>query len=334
MACQLAIAGVDDRFTELLLEYLTGRDLELTALRLLVTDPYEADPLTFGKQSVVPEALADTDFTGIDILLLGPDPAVRPLCLEPAAAAGTRVVDCGLSENLPETPHIMVPEIAPDADMTDTLVANPQPVSTVLALLLNPVMEHSGLEQVIASCLLPASLRGKAAVEDLAGETARLLNGLPVKDSAFGQQLAFNIHGETSAITEGGYTEEELKITRELHQLLNAPQLAVDVTCLQAPVFFATSLTLTLTLDRAASPEQIARLLQQTPGVKVVKQGKAAPTAVKQAADSDEIFVGRIRQSPQNDRQITLWAVVDTDRKGLVLNAVQIVEKLIKSHSD
>jgi aspartate-semialdehyde dehydrogenase len=49
------------------------------------------------------------------------------------------------------------------------------------------------------------------------------------------------------------------------------------------------------------------------------------------AADNDDVYVGRIRQdeSLPDNKGINLWVSGDQIRKGAALNAVQIAEKLL-----
>ena len=50
------------------------------------------------------------------------------------------------------------------------------------------------------------------------------------------------------------------------------------------------------------------------------------------AADSDEIYVGRIRQDPSipGGRGLAFWVVSDNLRKGAATNAVQLAEVLVE----
>jgi len=92
--------------------------------------------------------------------------------------------------------------------------------------------------------------------------------------------------------------------------------------------------TVTITFGEPVGVADVAALLKKAPGVQVKSRDKKSPTAVSDANGKDKVLVGRIRQPEQNNHQITLWSVADIGRKGSVLNAVQIVEKLIKSYSD
>ena len=49
-----------------------------------------------------------------------------------------------------------------------------------------------------------------------------------------------------------------------------------------------------------------------------------------EAAGRDDVFVGRIRRDPGNERALDLWIVADNLRKGAATNAVQIAELLVE----
>ena len=49
-----------------------------------------------------------------------------------------------------------------------------------------------------------------------------------------------------------------------------------------------------------------------------------------EAADTDPVYVGRIRRDFSVDSGVNLWCVADNIRKGAATNAVQIAEELIR----
>ena len=50
-----------------------------------------------------------------------------------------------------------------------------------------------------------------------------------------------------------------------------------------------------------------------------------------EAANRDQVYVGRIREDISHPRGINLWVVSDNIRKGAALNAIQIGEILVKN---
>ena len=51
-----------------------------------------------------------------------------------------------------------------------------------------------------------------------------------------------------------------------------------------------------------------------------------------EAAGTDAVYVGRIREDISHERGLDLWIVSDNIRKGAALNAVQIAELLIEDY--
>jgi aspartate-semialdehyde dehydrogenase len=62
------------------------------------------------------------------------------------------------------------------------------------------------------------------------------------------------------------------------------------------------------------------------------RQDGGYPTAVTEAAGSDGVFVGRIREDISHPRGVDMWVVSDNVRKGAALNSVQIAEILVKHY--
>jgi len=72
--------------------------------------------------------------------------------------------------------------------------------------------------------------------------------------------------------------------------------------------------------------------LSNSPGIRLMDRGWPGdhpPTAGLDAAHSDEVFVGRIREDLSHPLGLDLWIVADNLRKGAALNSVQIAEILV-----
>ena len=50
-----------------------------------------------------------------------------------------------------------------------------------------------------------------------------------------------------------------------------------------------------------------------------------------QAADQDEVFVGRIRRDESIENGLNLWVVADNLRKGAATNTIQIAKFLVNN---
>src|SRR6187431_2670927 len=77
-------------------------------------------------------------------------------------------------------------------------------------------------------------------------------------------------------------------------------------------------------------------LLRGAPGITLV-DGPYVPGGEPQplqAADTDPVYVGRVRDDLAVPGAINLWVVADNLRKGAALNAVQIAELLVEALGD
>jgi aspartate-semialdehyde dehydrogenase len=175
---------------------------------------------------------------------------------------------------------------------------------------------------------------GKEAIEELAGQTANLLNGKEVECNAYPKQIAFNVLPQIDTFEENGYTREEMKMVWETQKIFANEGLQVNPTCVRVPVFFGHSEAVHVeTVDKITAAEARA-LLDNAPGVIVIDEHTdgAYPTAVVDSAGKDGVFVGRIREDISHPRGLDLWVVSDNVRKGAALNSVQIAECLINTY--
>jgi len=99
-------------------------------------------------------------------------------------------------------------------------------------------------------------------------------------------------------------------------------------------VFYGHSEAVHIETSDKITAEQARELLRQAPGVVLVDERKPGgyPTPVGEAAGTDAVYVGRIREDISHERGLDLWIVSDNIRKGAALNAVQIAELLIEDY--
>jgi aspartate-semialdehyde dehydrogenase len=108
------------------------------------------------------------------------------------------------------------------------------------------------------------------------------------------------------------------------------PAIQVNPTCVRIPVFYGHSEAVHIETERKLSAGEARSLLESAPGVTVMDDHAPGgyPTAVGQAAGTDPVFVGRIREDISHPQGLDLWVVSDNVRKGAALNSVQIAEHL------
>lgn len=96
----------------------------------------------------------------------------------------------------PDVP-LVVPEVNPFV-LTDyrnrNVIAVPDSLTSQLLAALKPLIDQGGLSRISVTSLISASAQGKKAWSmRLAGQSAKLLNGIPIDEDFFGRQLAFNM---------------------------------------------------------------------------------------------------------------------------------------------
>jgi len=175
---------------------------------------------------------------------------------------------------------------------------------------------------------------GKEAIEELAQQTALLLNGKPIETRVYPKQIAFNALPHIDVFLDNGYTKEEMKMVWETRKILGDDTIQVNPTCVRIAVFYGHSEAVHVETREKITAEQARALLEKAPGVSVLDERAPGgyPTAVTEAAHHDAVFVGRIREDISHPRGLDLWIVADNVRKGAALNSVQIAEILVKDY--
>lgn len=87
----------------------------------------------------------------------------------------------------PDIP-LVVPSVNPQvlADYRNrNIVAVADSLTSQLLTAIKPLTEQAGLSRLHVTNLISASAHGKAAVDDLAGQSAKLLNGIPAEPGIF-----------------------------------------------------------------------------------------------------------------------------------------------------
>ena len=199
---------------------------------------------------------------------------------------------------------------------------------------LKPLYDAVGIERINVATYQAVSGTGKAAIEELAGQTARLLNGKAPEPEVYPKQIAFNAIPHIDAFQDNGYTREEMKMVWETQKILGDPNILVNPTCVRVPVFFGHAEAVHIETREPISAEQARSLLEAAEGVTLLDRHEAGgyPTPVTEAAGADSVFVGRVRADISHPRGLNLWVVADNVRKGAALNSVQIAEVLLSEY--
>jgi aspartate-semialdehyde dehydrogenase len=333
----VAIVGATGAVGEALIEILEQRKFPVGELYLLASERSAGSRLMFNNKSIMVTDLAEFDFSKAQIGLFSAGGSISEVYAPKAAAAGCVVIDNTSQFRYDDDIPLVVPEVNPEAIAgykTRNIIANPNCSTIQMLVALKPIHDAVGIKRISVATYQAVSGTGKPAIEELASQTAQLLNGREVTCEVYPQQIAFNVLPQIDVFLENGYTKEEMKMVWETQKIFGDESVAVSATCVRVPVFFGHSEAVQIETHSEISEETVRELLSAAPGVEVIDErvDGGYPTAVKHSAGKDPVYVGRIRKDISMANGMNLWVVSDNVRKGAALNSVQIAEELIRTY--
>ena len=336
-AVNVAVVGVTGAVGEVMLEILESRNFPVDNLFPLASSRSAGKSVQFrGKRHTVQD-LSEFDFSQTPIALFSAGGDISAEFAPIAAEAGCVVIDNTSHFRRDADIPLVVPEVNPEAIAqyrNRGIIANPNCSTIGMLVALKPIYDAVGIERINVATYQAVSGTGKAAIEELAGQTARLLNGKPADPEVYPKQIAFNVLPHIDSFQDNGYTREEMKMVWETQKILSDETVSVNPTCVRVPVFFGHAEAVHIETRDPISTEAARALLEAAEGVVVIDQHEAGgyPTPVSDSAGQDPVFVGRIRADISHPRGLNLWVVADNVRKGAALNSVQIAEILLSQY--
>ena len=333
----VAVVGATGAVGEAMLSILAQRNFPVNNVYALASARSVGKRVEFGDKHLTVQDLAEFDFSQVQIGLFSAGGSISAEYAPKAAAAGCVVVDNTSHFRYDDDKPLVVPEVNPHAiaQYKDTgIIANPNCSTIQMLVALKPIYDAVGIERINVCTYQAVSGTGKEAIEELAGQTAKLLNGKPVDCDVYPKQIAFNALPHIDVFQENGYTKEEMKMVWETRKIFEDDSIAVNPTCVRIPVFYGHSEAVHIETRDKITAEQVRELLGKADGVTIMDERADGgyPTAVTEGADEDPVFVGRIRDDISHAKGVDMWVVSDNVRKGAALNSIQIAEVLIKDY--
>lgn len=333
----VAVVGATGAVGEVMLEILHQRKFPIGQVYAVASSRSAGSKLPFGNRELVVQDLAEFDFSKVQIGLFSPGASISAEYAPKAAAAGCVVVDNTSQFRYDADIPLVVPEVNPDkiADYRNRgIIANPNCSTIQMLVALKPIHDAVGIERINVCTYQAVSGSGKEAIEELAKQTASLLNGRQVECEVYPKQIAFNCLPHIDVFQDNGYTKEEMKMVWETHKIFGDDSILVNPTAVRVPVFYGHSEALHIETRDKLSAEDARKLLQNAPSVSVMDERNDGgyPTAVTEASGNDATWVGRIRDDISHPRGLNLWVVSDNIRKGAALNSIQIAELLAQNY--
>ncbi len=325
----VAVVGATGLVGQTFLKVLEERDFPIENLYLMASARSAGKVINYrGKDIVVEELKAEAFDKDIDIALFSAGGGISKEFSPIAASKGVVVIDNSSAFRMDDEIPLVVPEVNPeDAFKHKGIIANPN-CSTIQSVVpLRVLDEKYGIKRIVYSTYQAVSGSGLAGIKDLENG---LKGGEPTN---YPHPIANNCLPHIDVFLPNGYTKEEEKMIKETRKILGNPDLKVTATCVRVPVFAGHSVSINIEFEKDFDLATVKEDLASVEGL-IIEDDTANnvyPMAIN-AAEKNEVFVGRIRRDESLDSGLNLWVVADNIRKGAATNTIQIAELLIKNN--
>ncbi|WHP47100.1 oxidoreductase [Mannheimia bovis] len=322
----LAIAS-DFTLAEKLLEVLETQDLGIEKISAVELEPFgEEQNLRLGAKAVAQYALDEVNWTEFTHVLFAGKMAQAEVLAE-AVKAGCVILDLyGITALISDVP-VIVPSVNDEnvANVRErNIVALANPQVSQLALALKPLLAQP-LNQVFVTSLLPSAYFGDEKVKELAGQTARLLNGIPFDENA--ERIAFDV---VPANVQG--EEKKLPFSKafELQLAKVLPNLTACITfhTIQVPVFYGVSQMVSVQSEYPLDAENLSTEWKATSWINFNEN--SVITAVKNGENEERNALEISQLLVKSEQEIQFWSVADEQRFSLALLSVELLKLVLE----
>lgn len=270
---------------------------------------------------------SDNDFNKIDVALISVSSEISKELAPKIVKNGGVVIDDGSAYRMEKNVPLVVPEINEvDLDAHEGIVSIPNCTTTPLVMIIDALNSITKVSKVIVSTYQAVSGTGKEAVNELMKQQSGDKN-----TDVYDFPIANNVFPHVDEFLEDGFTKEEHKMINETKKILHDKDIEVIPTCVRVPVRIGHSESLSVSVENDISIEQVINCLNNYSGIKVLIGTEEIPYPMPLFVEGEkEVFVGRIRKSINNTKEINLWLSCDNLIKGAAYNALQILESMIK----
>ena len=237
------------------------------------------------------------------------------------------VIDDGSAFRMKKNVPLVVPEINEnDLQYHSGIVSIPNCTTTPLAMVIDALNSITKVNKVVVSTYQAVSGTGKEAVNEL----LRQQKGSE-QTEVYDYQIANNVFPHVDDFMDDGFTKEEHKMINETRKILHDDLIEIIPTCVRVPVKIGHSESLCVSIENEVGIEEIINSLKTYTGIKVLDSSTKIPYPMPLFSEGEkEVFVGRIRKTLNNTKELNLWISCDNLLKGAAFNALQILESMIK----
>lgn len=244
------------------------------------------------------------------------------------AAINCTVIDNSSAWRMDPTKKLVVPEVNGHVlTLQDKIIANPNCSTIQMVMFLKPLHDLYAVSRVVVSTYQSVTGTGKMAVDQLMNERQGISG-----EMAYRFPIDMNLIPQIDVFMDNGYTKEEMKMILETKKIMEDEEIQVTATAVRVPVIGGHSESINVSFKRDFDTSQVREALQSFPGIELFDNPAQFeyPMPLLQAAESDAVWVGRIRRDETLPKTLNAWVVSDNLRKGAATNAVQIAERVMQ----
>ena len=324
---KVAVVGVTGVVGTVMLNLLDKRKFPITQIIPVASEKSIGKKIEFKGKDYSIVSLTDALTVKPDIALFSAGGTTSKEWAPKFADIGTRVVDNSSAWRMDSTKKLIVSEVNSETlTKNDYIIANPNCSTMQMLVVLAPLHKKFKIKRLVISTYQSVSGTGKNAIDQLYSER----NGSN-SEKIYPYSIDQNLLPHCDVFEEGGYTKEENKLINETKKILNDNSIQITSTAVRVPIEICHGESVNIEFEKEYKLEEVNSILKSSSGLIVEDDPKnnLYPMPIN-AANKDEVFVGRIRRDFSVKSGLNLWIVADNLRKGAATNTIQIAEKLIE----
>ena len=326
---KIAVVGATGLVGRVMLQLLEERQFPLDELIPVASKNSIGQSVSFKDKSYPIVSVGEAIKLKPDIALFSAGGSTSLEWAPKFAKNGTTVIDNSSAWRMDSTKKLIVPEINGNAlEKDDMIIANPNCSTIQMVVAIGPLHNKYNIKRLVISTYQSVSGTGKNAVDQLKKET----NEEDV-EKVYPHTIYQNLLPQCDVFEDGGYTKEEIKLIQETRKILNDEAIKITSTAVRVPIEKCHGESINLEFHNEFKTEDVVEILRSSPGLKVIDDinNNLYPMPID-AANHDEVYVGRIRRDESVENGLNLWIVADNLRKGAATNTIQIAETLVQNN--
>ena len=333
----IAVVGATGAVGMMMTQVLLEKNFPIDNLYLLASNKSEGKKMNILNQEFTVESLDGFNFSNVDIALFSAGSDISEKYAKEATNKNTIVIDNTSFFRYDESIPLIVPEINPDQIgnyKSSGIIANPNCSTIQMLVAIKPIHDMCNIKRINVCTYQAVSGTGNDAIKELNDQVNAYVNKKEIISEVYPKQIAFNVIPQIDKFMKNGYTKEEMKMVWETKKIMD-DKIEVNPTTVRVPVFYGHSEAVHLELEKKITAGDAKKLLSaKGNGVILIDEHTDGgyPCAANECENSNEVYVGRVREDISCEKGLNMWVVSNNIRKGAAYNSVQIAELLIKDY--